>query len=74
MAAVSFWCQALKEPWSWQFRAYPGVWLAAGLLAFAYFRSVWRRHRRTGAPIDRRKALWFALGWAVLWLASDWPP
>jgi putative membrane protein len=70
---VSFWCQALREPWSWQYRAYPGVWLVAGLLAFAYFRAVWRRHRRTGAPIDRRRALWFALGWVVLWLATDWP-
>jgi putative membrane protein len=70
---VSFWCQALKVPWHWQFRAYPGVWLMAGLLAFSYFRAVYRRHRRTGAPVDRRRLMWFCFGWVVLWLASDWP-
>lgn len=70
---MSFWCQALKVPWSWQFRAYPGVWLMIGLLAFGYFNAIYRRQKRTGAPIDRRRATWFVLGLAVLWLASDWP-
>ena len=70
---MSFWCQALKVPWHWQFRAYPGVWLMAGLLAFSYFRAVYRRHRRTGAPVDRRRLMWFCFGWLTLWLASDWP-
>ncbi len=44
-----------------------------GLLAFGYFRAVYRRHRRTGAPVDRRRLMWFCFGWVVLWLASDWP-
>ena len=56
---MSFWCQALKVPWHWQFRAYPGVWLMVGLLAFSYFKAVYRRHRRTGAPVDRRRLLLF---------------
>ena len=70
---MSFWCQALKVPWHWQFRAYPGVWLMVGLLAFGYFGAVIRRHRRTGGPIDRRRLMWFTFGWVVLWVATDWP-
>lgn len=70
---MSFWCQALKVPWHWQFVAYPGVWLLVGLLAFGYLNAIYRRHKRTGAPIDRRRLMWFVFGWLVLWLATDWP-
>ncbi|WP_334142275.1 cytochrome c oxidase assembly protein [Rhabdothermincola sp.] len=72
---MSWWCSATREPWSWAFRAYPGIWVAMLTLIAGYAWS-WHRHHRGGRPIapgDRRKRWWFALGMAVLWLATDWP-
>jgi putative membrane protein len=71
---VNWWCAATREPWSWSFRAYPGIWLTIGALVLAYVVS-WRGHH-AAAPVtadDRRKRLWFVLGVVVLWLATDWP-
>ncbi len=72
---MSWWCSATREPWSWGFRAYPGIWLAMGVLIGAYAWA-WHRYHRGGLDVsagDRRKRVWFALGVAVLWLATDWP-
>jgi putative membrane protein len=72
---VSWWCSATREPWSWGFRAYPGIWLTIGALVVAYGWA-WHRYHRGGldvSPGDRRKRIWFALGVVVLWLATDWP-
>jgi cytochrome c oxidase assembly factor CtaG len=72
---VSWWCSATREPWSWGFRAYPGIWLAMGVLIGAYAWA-WHRYHRGGLDVsagDRRKRIWFALGVVVLWLATDWP-
>jgi putative membrane protein len=68
---MRFWCTKLLEPWSWEFRAYPGIWLAVLLLAVPYLRA---QHRRRGPNPDRAKrtAFWLA-GVAVFWVASDWP-
>jgi putative membrane protein len=69
---VTWWCAASKEPWSWAFRAYPGIWLFMGLLLAGYLLAF--RHAPAGsAPTDRRKRWAFVGGWAVLWLATDWP-
>lgn len=71
---MSWWCSATREPWNWEFRAYPGIWLAIGLLVLGYVVAS-RRHHAT-EPVtadDRRQRIWFALGVVVLWLATDWP-
>jgi len=68
---MRFWCSKLLEPWSWEFRAYPGVWLAVAALVLPYLVA---QHRRRGPNPDRarRTAAWLA-GSAILWVASDWP-
>jgi len=68
---MRFWCSKLLEPWSWEFRAYPGVWLAVATLVLPYLVA---QHRRRGPNPDRarRTAAWLA-GSAILWVASDWP-
>ncbi|MDX2059431.1 MAG: cytochrome c oxidase assembly protein [Gemmatimonadales bacterium] len=62
---MTWWCAATGQPWSWAWRAYPGVWLFIGLLALLY----WRFGRTTGGTGSR----WFAAGLVLLWLALDWP-
>jgi putative membrane protein len=71
---MSWWCAATREPWTWEFRAYPGIWLTIGALVLAYVVSS-RRHRRTHelTADDRRKRMWFTLGIILLWLSTDWP-
>lgn len=66
---ISWWCVARQEPWTWQWIAYPGVWLAAILPTVAYFRAVSRSDEIT----TRRQKLQFVSGIAVFWIASDWP-
>lgn len=71
---MTWWCSATRELWSWTPRAYPGIWLAVAILVGSYLVAT-RRHARhhmlTGE--DRRKWIWFGLGVAVLWGATDWP-
>jgi putative membrane protein len=70
---MTWWCSATRLPWDWTPRAYPGVWLAMGLILAAYVLS---RRRMTAAeraadPSWRPAA--FVGGWLALWIASDWP-
>jgi putative membrane protein len=71
---MTWWCSATEQLWTWTPRAYPGIWLFMGLLVGGY---VWAtvRHARTHRSTrqDRRKWLWFGLGAAILWIATDWP-
>ncbi len=73
---MTWWCSAIKDPWSWSFRSYPGIWLMMFVVVGAYV-AAWVRHRRTDpAPLDaaeRRGLWWFGLGAVALWLATDWP-
>ena len=39
---MTWWCSATGEPWTWAWKAYPGVWLFLAVLAFAYWRGVLR--------------------------------
>jgi putative membrane protein len=66
---ITWWCVALEKPWTWQWIAYPGIWLATLIPMVAYLWAV-RRHR---APVDQRKAWLFIAGMVVFWAASDWP-
>ena len=72
--AVSWWCQSTTVPWSWTPRVYLGVWAMVAVLVGIYAASVRRRARTEGlTSTDKRAVLWFALGVAGLWAASDWP-
>lgn len=70
---MTWWCAATDAPWSWAWRAYPGVWLVMALLATGYI--LWRRRvLATGHgewPVQRLAS--FALGWLLVWAALDWP-
>jgi cytochrome c oxidase assembly factor CtaG len=69
---MQWWCSAQNTAWSWEWKAYPGVWLFIGLIAF----GVWQWNRRAaharGATPGPVHPL-FVLGLIVLWLALDWP-
>ena len=69
---MSFWCSATGAAWTWQWRAYPGVWLFIMLLAFGMW--AWNRAggRAAGRPPRPAHPL-FVGGLLVLWLALDWP-
>lgn len=68
---MRFWCAKTLNPWTWELRAYPGVWAAVLALAVPYLLA---QHRRRGPNPDRarRTALWMA-GVAAFWVATDWP-
>ena len=68
---MRFWCSTLEAPWSWKFRAYPGIWLAVAALFVPYLVA---QSRRKGANAERRRhtALYLA-GVLAFWLATDWP-
>jgi putative membrane protein len=69
---VSFWCSAQDVAWSWQWRAYPGVWLFVLLVGFAVWR--WNRAgaRAAGRPAPPLRP-GFVIGLFLLWAALDWP-
>ncbi len=68
---MQWWCSATGQPWSWQWQAYPGVWLFVALLAAWYW---WGTARRTdGATVAGTDRLWFLTGLLAIWIALDWP-
>ncbi len=68
---MTWWCSATDLPWSWTWRAYPGVWLFVLAVVGLY----WAFGRdRTASDRERRQAtLFYLLGALVLWLSLDWP-
>jgi putative membrane protein len=67
---MTWWCSATGQPWTWAWKAYPGVWLFVALLAILYVRVLSR-----GSPSgsSRRAALYYFSGLLTVWLALDWP-
>lgn len=73
---MTWWCAATNQPWSWEWRAYPGVWLVILLLAVVYFRSRSRALRANPAPgggWGAGRITSFLAGLFLVWLALDWP-
>ncbi len=69
---MSFWCSATGQPWTWEWKAYPGVWLFIVLLAlgvWSWNRAAARLAGRDAGPVHPA----FASGIFVLWLSLDWP-
>lgn len=67
---VQWWCAAQGIPWSWEWRAYPGVWAAVILLFAAYQFALKRTH---SAPRTRAQLVAGYIGVVLTWLALDWP-
>jgi len=71
---MTWWCSATNTPWSWAWRAYPGVWLIVILLGVLYFSS-----RSKALTVDPRiawrngRVLTFLFGLILVWAALDWP-
>lgn len=64
-----------SSPWVWE--AHPEVWALVALLLVGYFYAL-RRWGPEHAPVGRpratgRQKLWWVLGVAAVWVASDWP-
>lgn len=72
MAELQWWCSARGEPWTWAWRAYPGIWIVVALIAVLAWRL--RRGRAGGGdePAWWRTASGI-LGLVLLWLSLDWP-
>ncbi|HEY7681895.1 MAG TPA: cytochrome c oxidase assembly protein [Gemmatimonadales bacterium] len=76
---VQWWCSATGQPWTWGWKAYPGVWLFVGALAFWYLTPGRRYDGRTVAGATDRltvrpsQLFWFFTGLLAIWLALDWP-
>jgi len=68
---LRFWCSTLEEPWSWSFRAYPGIWLAMCLLITSYF--LFQRRAPKGYKAPKSQNRLFIAAVVLLWLATDWP-
>lgn len=69
---MQWWCSAQNAAWTWEWRAYPGVWLFIVLLGVAIWR--WNRAgaRSAGHPTAALHPACVA-GLLLLWLALDWP-
>ena len=70
---MQWWCAAQGTAWTWQWQAYPGVWLFVGLVA-ALYAAVHRRFGGVddGFPPALRRGF-AAAGILLLWIALDWP-
>lgn len=66
---MRLWCTTTTQAWDWTPRPYFGVWFLIAAIVIAYVRAV----RRSDEPRKPRQSLWFGLGVAALWAASDWP-
>jgi len=90
VVAVRWWCSAqLGQPWTWQWQAYPGVWVLVLAVGGAYAWAVLRLSdigyrtpdcgRRTAdggrheRPTSARDVTLFGLGLLLLWVGIDWP-
>jgi len=74
MDGLQWWCSAQSVAWSWNWRAYPGVWLYV-LLLVGGFLLLLRHARSLGVgPAIRPRRTWAGVaGLLLVWVALDWP-
>ncbi len=72
---MTWWCAATNEPWSWAWRAYPGVWLFMVALAVAGAGMLRRNlSREAGGNVRHAGRIFaFSAGTLFTWAALDWP-
>jgi putative membrane protein len=70
---VTWWCSATGVPWTWAWRAYPGVWLVVIAVAVGGELVLRRAAARRGHGAGAGQAAAFAGGVLALWIALDWP-
>jgi putative membrane protein len=74
---VAWWCSAQKASWSWTPQYYPGIWAVMIVLLVGYIYAIRRvgpSKVSAGEPVvTRGQVTSFAVGWVLLWLATDWP-
>lgn len=71
---MSWWCSTVNWPWTWEWKPYIGAWLLVIAMVTPYALSMRKRSRTVGlTDRDKRAIIWFGLGMAFVWLASDWP-
>ncbi|MGH7499020.1 MAG: cytochrome c oxidase assembly protein [Gemmatimonadales bacterium] len=74
MRSVSWWCSATGQAWTWEWRAYPGVWLFLLAIVLSYARIAWRGNTgRTPQARAGARRLLGAAGLALIWILLDWP-
>lgn len=69
---MNWWCSARGTAWTWEWQAYPGVWLFILLIALGVWRWNSAGARAAGRPAPPVHPL-FLVGLLVLWLSLDWP-
>ena len=70
---MSWWCSATGTAWTWQWTAYPGVWLFVAALVLGWWRGADRFAAGEPAEARRWRRAAFALGALLLWAILDWP-
>ncbi len=70
---LTWWCAATGASWSWEWKAFPGVWLFVALLGLGYWRWTTSPVGPAGTPARTADRLWFLTGLLLLWFALDWP-
>ncbi len=73
MNRVQWWCAATDGPWTWEFQAYPGIWLLVGAILGAYLWALRQRRSEAEPPASRSQLFCFLSGLVLLWLVLDWP-
>jgi putative membrane protein len=68
---VTWWCVTLKEPWTWDPKAYLGIWISVLVLLVPYVVAMARRSGPN--PHAARKVAFYVSGVLIYWAATDWP-
>lgn len=70
---LQWWCAAQGVPWSWGWRAYPGVWLFVALVALGVWRLRGQALPDAASSAGRWRDVSLAAGVLLLWITLDWP-
>lgn len=66
---LQWWCFAQAVPWTWTWRAYPGVWLALMGAVLLHRRAA----RASASGGERWRHVCGGVGLGLLWATLDWP-